>query len=92
MNKKINIYDYKDKPKSIIIKNFENIIEIYCEVLSGDEVLTVVYKDGEEKVFDAGVHRYIDFYDGVVDIPLNKIDEFASITHSNDMLRHFENM
>ena len=90
MNKKLTIYNYQDKPVEIEIPNFENVAGATCEVISGDEVLTVRYKDGTEKEFDSypggRLHGY---YDGNVDIPLDKLDDISTIPNSYAMLEHY---
>ena len=90
MNKKLTIYDYQGTPVEIEIKDFEEVISAYCEVISGDEILTVIYKDGSKATFDAYPSGRIHGYeDGEVEIPLDKIDEISNIADSYEMLVHF---
>ncbi len=90
MNKKLTIYDYRGVPVEIEIKNFEEVISAYCEVISGDEILTVIYKDGGKATFDAYPSGRLHGYDdGEVEIPLDKIDEISDIADSYEMLEHF---
>lgn len=53
MEKKVRIFDYKDNPKEITIKDFENVKEFVFEIISGDGTLTVVYNDNHEERFDS---------------------------------------
>ena len=64
MNKKIRLLDYKDTPMEITIKDFENVREFLFEIISGDGILTVVYKDKHEETFDSGNNRIIGYDDG----------------------------
>ena len=64
MNKRFVIRDYKGKPKKITISNYENVKVILYEKISGDQILTITYKNGEVKTFDScGNGRYLDFHD-----------------------------
>ena len=90
MEKIITIYDYGQNPREIIISDFEEVKSISCRVISGDEVLTVYYKDGSEKTFDAYQgKRTTEYNDGIVSIPLDKVDDLSTIPDSYDMLEHF---
>ena len=90
MNKKLTIYDYQGTPVEIEIKDFEEVILAYCEVISGDEILTIIYKNGSKATFDAyPFGRAHGYKDGKVEIPLDKIDEISDISDSYEMLEHF---
>jgi len=89
MNKQLTIYDYSDTPVEIIIPNYEDVVAASCEVISGDEILTITYKDGSHKTYDSCDCRLHGYYDGEVDIPLERLDEISTIPHSYDMLEHF---
>lgn len=60
---KINIMDYKGETREIEIEDFDNVDLMYIEVISGDEVLTVAYKDGTIQGFDSSNDRMINYYD-----------------------------
>ena len=64
MEKRVRLLDYKDNEHFFTIEDFENVVELDFEILSGDGILTVIYKDGKEVEFDSGEHRHIDYYDG----------------------------
>lgn len=53
--KTIKIYNYNDElfDTGIPTSDFSKISKLLVEVISGDEVLTVFYKDGGVKSFDA---------------------------------------
>lgn len=93
MNKKVTIYNYERRPMEIEIPDFDKVVSIFCEVITGDEILHVYYIDGKEKEFDScPAGRCLNFHDGEVVIPLDKLDEFSSIHYSYDMLEHFDNL
>lgn len=89
MNKRLTIYDYDNTPVEITIPNYEDVIAASCEVLSGDEILTITYKDGSHRTYDSSDCRIHGYYDGEVDIPLERLDEISMIPNSYDMLEHF---
>lgn len=89
MDKRLTIYDYNDTPVEIIIPNYKDVIAALCEVISGDEVLTITYKDGSHKTYDSSDCRLHGYYDGEVEIPLEHLDEISTIPNSYDMLEHF---
>lgn len=41
----------------------ENISMITIDVITGDEVATVYFKDGAAKEFDTGIERILDYFD-----------------------------
>ena len=89
MDKRLTIYDYNDTPVEIIIPDYEDVIAASCEVLSGDEILTITYKNGSHRTYDSSDCRLHGYYDGEVDIPLERLDEFSTISNSYDMLEQF---
>ena len=91
MNKQLTIFDYEGTPRNITIRNFERVSKVVCEVITGDEVLTVYYNDGSFVTFDSCINdRSLDFHDGQVEIPLEHIDDISSIPDSYDMLSHYD--
>ena len=85
----MNCYDDRI---TVDIGKLEDILRISVTVLSGDEVLHVVKKNGETIVEDSDRHgRSISFYDGeytIYDSPikLNKIKEWRKRKSSNDWI------
>lgn len=57
------IYDYNNNPVSVQLPDKE-IKEIFVEVLSGDEVVSVEFTDGEILKFDSSNRRIMNFDDG----------------------------
>jgi len=77
MRKTVTIRDYGTKRTKVVIKDFENVSSIFVFVVSGDEVLSVLYKDGHTERFDSSDCRVTDYYDGGYNVPLDKLDEFS---------------
>lgn len=89
MDKQLIIYDYNDTPVGITIPNYEDVVAASCKVLSGDEILTITYKDGSQKTYDSSDCRLQGYYDGEVNIPLDHLEEISEIPNSYDMLEHY---
>lgn len=83
MDKKIVLRDYADSRKEFIIEDFENVETIFIQILSGDEVATISYKNGNEICFDSSNERLMDFNDGCYHLPLRLIDEFSNFEGSS---------
>lgn len=60
---KVKLMDYKGKKTEFEIGNLEDVFVANMEVISGDEVLTVTYKDKTLKVFDSSDNRAMNFFD-----------------------------
>ena len=62
---KIKILDYESRPKEVDVGELKDIRKMKVNVVSGDEILNVTYKDGSEKIFDSSDDdRIIGFFDG----------------------------
>ena len=61
------LYDYADEPHEFDVDlDDERIAVARLEVVSGDEVLEVIYRDGDIKTFDAGLWtRLVNFLDDI---------------------------
>ena len=60
---KIAILDYKDRVKEVNVE-LKDIRRMFVTVVTGDEILHVIYKNGDEEIFDSSSDRTRDFYDG----------------------------
>lgn len=86
----INIVDYKDDRIPVYIGDIENIDYIHVLILSGDEVITVWYKDGECKELDSSQWRLADYYDGEYDVPSEQIEKWSNMPGSSyDRMERF---
>lgn len=74
MEKKVRLFDYKDTPMEITIKDFENVKEFVFEILSGDGILKVIYNDNHRETFDSSDCRLMNFNDGLWVISPKDID------------------
>lgn len=90
MENVILLIDYADIQREFLIKDFENVLLINIEVISGDEVATIIYKDYSTIAFDSGSYRLAGFYDGSYFIKPDLIDEFNNLKVSSyDRLDYF---
>ena len=60
----INLIDYNNCKHPVDIGDLDNIKIMAIHVVTGDEILYVLYKDDTEKVFDSSEDRMGDFDDG----------------------------
>ena len=90
---KIRLLDYENKISFVDVGDIKEIGSMYIEVLSGDEVLYVVYKDYTVKEFDSSNTRCEDSHDGgypiyneQIGINLLKDKDFLNRSDSYDYL------
>ena len=90
---KIKLFDYENNIKVVDVGDIKKIGSMYIEVLSGDEVLVVVYKDYTIKTFDSSNTRCEDNHDGgypiyneQIDINFLKDEDFLNRRDSYDYL------
>lgn len=94
----LELMDYFANLHPYCIGDFYDIKRIQIEVISGDEVATVFYKDGKDPsilVFDSSKTREMDFYDGEYTLyeekaGIDRFEEFNTRITSYDMLRGVE--
>ena len=67
MIKTIKIMNYQNKKVNVKIKDFENVVRLRIEVVSGDEILHVLYKDYSVQKYDSAylldIGRIMDYHD-----------------------------
>lgn len=82
----IEIMDYNDNKAPVKIKNFENVVRLTIEVVSGDEILHILYKDYTQEEYDSchmlNNFRMMNFHDDtyiIYDITknINYIDSWS---------------
>ena len=90
---KIRLLDYKNKIIVVDVGDIKKIGSMYIEVLSGDEVLYVIYKDYTIKEFDSSNTRCKDhldarypIYNKVTGLNLLKNEDFLNRIDSYDYL------
>ena len=59
----ITLYDYAGEKTKHDIGNIEDIYFAEIRILSGDEVLSIMYKDGSTKICDSSHDRFDSHYE-----------------------------
>lgn len=84
MKQKIRLLDYNDNEKIFVVNYYEEVKILIFEILSGDGVLTLVYKDNKTRVLDSNDSRYIDFHDGIWVLSPKQIDLINNMKNHHD--------
>ena len=56
-------WDNKTTDTGVNLDNLDDILRIDIDVVTGDEIATVTYKDGRKEKYDSSNCRMRDFYD-----------------------------
>lgn len=59
----VKLLDYRGESVEVDIGDFDNVARMTMVVVSGDEVLNVIYKDYNVKIFDSCDTRRENYYD-----------------------------
>lgn len=91
---KTKIYDYANKAVEIKIKD-KPIEEIFIEIKSGDEIVTIYYKDGTRDRFDSSNCRITGYDDGAYVVTGENIEKWLNyqpkgLTFSYNRQRFFD--
>ena len=78
MSQAISIRDFAGNKSSFILGNSKDVKEIWVEIITGDEVVTVYYEDGTHKTFDSSMTRVHNYFDTAYELPLGYIDVFSN--------------
>jgi len=70
----IRILDYAGESTQVDIGDLSTINHIDLDVITGDEILIVEYKNGEIKTFDSASDRCADYFDNSYTVYSNSID------------------
>lgn len=89
MEKLVCIRNFEGIKTYIYLKDFENVNFIMITVASGDEIMSVHYKDETVIEYDSSSTRRVKLYDGCYCVPLNWLDEFSKAESSYDNLKRF---
>ena len=79
---KFIIRDYMGNPREIEIT--KEVESAYMTILTGDEILTVKYKDGTEEKFDSCDNRIADYYDDGYEVKLEDGKDFGTYDYVGD--------
>ena len=74
---KFTIYDYNSKATEVDTGDKE-IKELFVQVLSGDEVVTVDYDDGTKKTFDSSTNRYVSYVEESYIVEKDRIQDWVN--------------
>ena len=72
-----NIYDFNGRTTKVDTGD-KVIKDIFVQVLSGDEVVTVDYDDGTSKIFDSSHNRTVDYVDGSYILYPNNLQDWVN--------------
>ena len=75
---KFTIYDYNDKATEVDTGDKE-IKELFVQVLSGDEVVTVDYDDGTKETFDSSTNRLVSYVEESYIVQKDRIQDWINI-------------
>lgn len=64
----LTLLDYSGKKKTFDIGDIANIARITINVVSGDEIANVIYKDYGTMSYESNTCRFIDYFDYAYDI------------------------
>lgn len=64
MEKTITLMDYAGKKTEFSIPNFEDVLTIVIQIVTGDEIAMVIYDDGTIDEFDSSGDRLNNYFDG----------------------------
>ena len=92
----IKLLDYADNETLVDIGNLNDIAKMRIDIITGDEILNVVYKDYREVRFDAGKNRSMDFHDWSYEIYDYRLSKEANLLFDTYWLSrkdsyHYEN-
>ena len=87
---KIEIMEYDGEKHEVLINKFEDVVKLNIKVVTGDEILCILYKDYTEKEIDSSDCRITDYFDDyytIYDITknINKIEEWSKRKNSYDV-------
>lgn len=83
----MNIYDFMNNTRHIDLP-LKKIEHIYVMVLSGDEVVNIVFEDGTSELYDASRDRFHDFFDGDYIVEGDEIKEWINFIPSGGRYAH----
>ena len=74
---KFNIYDFNDNITIVDTKN-RDVDRVKVEVISGDEVVYIEYRDGSAEKRDSSHDRFINYYDGCYTLSGDRLTEWMN--------------
>ena len=74
---KFNIYDYNGHATKVDTGD-KVIKQLFVQVLSGDEVVTVDYDDGTSETFDSSDNRWDSYVNGAYFVDINHLQDWVN--------------
>ena len=59
----LKLLNWEDAPTIFSVRDLEYIRKIVIDVITGDEVARIYYRDGSTEVLDSSDRRFMDFHD-----------------------------
>ena len=60
---KLRLLDYSGKSTEFEIGPLSDITTIYLDIVTGDEIAHITFKNGQTRSYDTGIDRFFDCYD-----------------------------
>lgn len=76
-SKEIWMRDYTRTRKKFKISNWNDVSSLHINIISGNEVMIVTYKDGKKVTIDSSPGRFVDVLQESYELPLERVDEFS---------------
>lgn len=77
-SKEIWMRDYTRTRKKFKISNWNDVSSLHINIISGNEVMIVTYKDGKKVTIDSSPGRFVDVLQESYELPLERVDEFSN--------------
>lgn len=74
---KIELIDYEGTRRAFDVPEKQDICAAFIRIVSGDETLTILTKDGNELYFDSSGSRFHNYDDGMYFVYGGAIDKFS---------------
>lgn len=88
---KFNIYNFENEPTEVELK-CRAVSKIYVNVITGDEVITVLFSNGSIKEFSSSDARIVDNIDGTYVLTRNRIREWMEYEPTGDGAISYERL
>ena len=88
---KFNIYNFENEPTEVELK-CRAVSRIYVTVITGDEVITVLFSNGTAKKFSSSDARIVDDVNGSYKLKGKQIREWMNFEPTGERSISFERM
>ena len=84
----VKCMNYKDETFDTGVK-FDDVDRLFISVITGDEIITVLFKDGSEMEFDSAImgdnSRLFDYFDEQYIVSKTELDAWSKRKNTYDM-------